>query len=208
MTARLFNWDGYTPDNDDVSIQELSDWMYDNEEFAVEAMIRIQRWWREYGGFSRPLIKFITQDMYACALNQAQACGHRGVKGPAGPSFPDVFGKILNLGRVSMDIEQWTASEVICKLFEEGGELAQAVLIETGKMPHKKLDSPDEVYDEVADVMICALDALAKVYGGTLTDEQIANKVINSLYKKMNKWDVKVLLPQSQSLKKRNLELA
>lgn len=114
--------------------------------------------------------------------------------------LPEVFDKILTLGRDSIDIEHWTASEVICKLFEEGGELSTATMIETGKMPHKKLDNPDEVFEEVADVIICALDAATKVYHEKLSGDEIKAKVIAALERKSDKWRNKVLIPQSDKV--------
>lgn len=205
MTAKQFDWDNYTPKHD-VSIGELDDWMRDESEFGVEAMDRIYRWWRAHPE-RLPLITFITQEMYATAMNQAQACGHTGQEGPMGPTLLDAFQKIMGLGKESLDIEQWTASEVLCKLFEEGGELSTAMLIETGKMPHKQLKQPDEVYEEAADVIICVLDALAKIYPDQ-EDNITINKLLNWLYTKMKKWNDKVLVPQSETLKNSNLEVA
>lgn len=52
---------------------------------------------------------------------------------------------------------------LLCKLTEECGELAEAVLVERGFKPHKTLES-DAAIAEAADVLMCLLLLLGRLY--------------------------------------------
>jgi hypothetical protein len=52
---------------------------------------------------------------------------------------------------------------LLCKLTEECGELAEAVLVERGFKPHKTLE-PDAAIAESADVLMCLLLLLGRLY--------------------------------------------
>lgn len=64
---------------------------------------------------------------------------------------------------------------LLCKLTEECGELAEAVLVERGFKPHKKLE-PEAAIAEAADVLLCMLLVLSRLYPG-LTPEQLATRL-------------------------------
>lgn len=52
---------------------------------------------------------------------------------------------------------------LLCKLTEESGELAEAVLVKQGYKPHKVLPG-DAAVDEAADVLMCLLLVLSRLY--------------------------------------------
>lgn len=54
---------------------------------------------------------------------------------------------------------------LLCKLTEECGELAEAVLVERGFKPHKTLEQ-DAAIAEAADVLMCLLLLLGRLYPG------------------------------------------
>ena len=64
---------------------------------------------------------------------------------------------------------------LLCKLTEECGELAEAVLVERGFKPHKTLE-PEAAIAEAADVLLCMLLVLSRLYPG-LTPEQLAARL-------------------------------
>lgn len=64
---------------------------------------------------------------------------------------------------------------LLCKLTEECGELAEAVLVERGFKPHKTLE-PEAAIAEAADVLLCILLVLSRLYPG-LTPEQLATRL-------------------------------
>ncbi len=61
---------------------------------------------------------------------------------------------------------------LLCKLTEECGELAEAVLVERGFKPHKTLE-PDAAIAEAADVLMCLLLLLGRLYP-TRSPEELA----------------------------------
>jgi NTP pyrophosphatase (non-canonical NTP hydrolase) len=62
---------------------------------------------------------------------------------------------------------------LLCKLTEECGELAEAVLVERGFKPHKTLE-PEAAIAEAADVLMCILLLLGRLYPGLPPDELAA----------------------------------
>jgi phosphoribosyl-ATP pyrophosphohydrolase len=76
------------------------------------------------------------------------------------PCSPDAFLDALHAFRTH---ERMDPSMLMCKLTEEAGELAEAVLVAQGFKPHKTL-APDAALDEAADVMLCLLLVLSRVY--------------------------------------------
>ncbi len=64
---------------------------------------------------------------------------------------------------------------LMCKLTEEAGELAEAVLVAQGFKPHKTLPA-DAALGEAADVMLCLLLVLSRVY-----PEQTAHALAGAL---------------------------
>jgi NTP pyrophosphatase (non-canonical NTP hydrolase) len=104
-------------------------------------------------------------------------------------SMVDNFYTTLDISRVGRSLQpDWTFMEVGMKLMEEVGELAEAVLVESGKMKHKKLDMEHPVFEESADVMLVVLDLLVKMYGDDMTNEQIVARLSEYLTKKNKKW--------------------
>jgi hypothetical protein len=71
------------------------------------------------------------------------------------------------------------------KLFEEGGELAEAINHKIGNLPHKTMKEP--LVGEVADVINCALSIYVKAYPG-FTTEQLYVMLCAQLHLKSNKW--------------------
>lgn len=61
------------------------------------------------------------------------------------------------------EADGWGIGDVIAKSTEELGEFSEAVQIERGKITNKprELDAP---FHEAADVIICMVDALARIY--------------------------------------------
>lgn len=62
---------------------------------------------------------------------------------------------------------------LLCKLTEECGELAEAVLVERGFKPHKTLE-PDAAIAEAADVLMCLLLLLGRLYPSRPPEELAA----------------------------------
>ncbi len=65
--------------------------------------------------------------------------------------------------RVFATHERMEPLMLLCKLTEECGELAEAVLVERGFKPHKTLP-PDAAIAEAADVLMCLLLLLGRLY--------------------------------------------
>lgn len=72
------------------------------------------------------------------------------------------------------------------KVFEEGGELAEAVNHHEGHLPHKTMKEP--LVGEVADLVQCALALLVKAHP-TMTDDELMVFFSNWLAIKTNKWE-------------------
>lgn len=71
------------------------------------------------------------------------------------------------------------------KLFEEGGELAEAINHKVGNLPHKTMKEP--LVGEVADVINCVLSIYVKAYPELSTD-QLYLLLCTQLRLKSNKW--------------------
>lgn len=72
------------------------------------------------------------------------------------------------------------------KLFEEGGELAEAVNHHLGYLPHKTMKEP--LTGEVADVLNVAISILVKAYS-QLSNDQILGVLADQLALKSSKWE-------------------
>lgn len=96
---------------------------------------------------------------------------------------------LIDLLNVSKSIPNtgWTVQDAVSKLFEEGGELSEAAMIKSGRLPHKTLVE-DGDFEETADVLICALDVLAKL-NLNMTSDEISDKLNEILIKKIKKWE-------------------
>lgn len=104
--------------------------------------------------------------------------------------FDRIINSLLNTGRFGTQVQpNWASAEVTIKLMEEVGELAEAVLVETGKMSHKTLDMDDPVFEEGADAILVVIDLLSKMYGATMTNDEIMSKLAFYLNKKQQKWE-------------------
>lgn len=79
------------------------------------------------------------------------------------------------------------------KLMEEVGELAEAVLLETGHLQHKKKEW--SCTEEAADVIIVVLAVLAKVYPNS-SEEEILADLMHQLDVKYEKYERNVLHPE------------
>ena len=82
---------------------------------------------------------------------------------------PEVFIRALQIFAVH---ERMDPLMLLCKLTEECGELAEAVLVERGFKPHKTL-KPEAAIAEAADVLMCVLLLLGRLYP-ELTPEELA----------------------------------
>jgi len=94
------------------------------------------------------------------------------------------------------EADGWEISDVLAKATEELGEFSEAVQIERGKITNKprELDAP---FHEAADVIICMMDALARLYPEKPASE-IYVCVLYGLDRKRAKWVNKV---QEKALK-------
>ena len=95
------------------------------------------------------------------------------------------FIDIINFGK-TVDNDVWNTSDAVAKLFEEGGELSQAAMVKSGKLPHK-IYKPDNDVEETADVILCALDILGKC-NPNVPAEELLEKLRLMLIKKSAKW--------------------
>jgi NTP pyrophosphatase (non-canonical NTP hydrolase) len=86
---------------------------------------------------------------------------------------------------------------MMAKVFEEGGELAQAVNITEGHLKHKTL--PEPLVGEVADVVQCAIAVLQKATPD-LTDVARLQLLAEWLEKKTDKWET-VIAPKKPDFK-------
>ena len=80
----------------------------------------------------------------------------------------------------------WHIADIIAKATEELGEFSTAVQIKNGKIKNKTNPHEYAPIDEAADVTICMLDAIARLY---------PNKPASEIYwmnKKCEKWVNKV----------------
>lgn len=77
--------------------------------------------------------------------------------------------------QIYADHERMDPLMLLCKLTEECGELAEAVLVERGFKPHKTLE-PEAAIAEAADVLLCLLLVLSRLYPG-LSPEQLATRL-------------------------------
>jgi NTP pyrophosphatase (non-canonical NTP hydrolase) len=73
---------------------------------------------------------------------------------------PDAFTEALTAFAAH---ERMDPLMLLCKLTEESGELAEAVLVKRGFKPHKQLP-PDATLDEAADVLLCLLLVLSRLH--------------------------------------------
>jgi NTP pyrophosphatase (non-canonical NTP hydrolase) len=96
-----------------------------------------------------------------------------------------VMQDIVRVGR-TVDPALWTPADVLAKLLEEGGELSTAVQIKNGKLPTKTQEDGEE-FDECADVINCAVDAVSQV-NRDLSPEEIIDRIRDSLVQKNKKW--------------------
>lgn len=76
------------------------------------------------------------------------------------------------------------------KLVEEIGELAEAVNYKDGLLPNKTLT--EEPFGEVADIMICTLSVLHRLYPD-LSNKELVDHLAIHIKNKRDKW-VKVMI--------------
>jgi NTP pyrophosphatase (non-canonical NTP hydrolase) len=78
-------------------------------------------------------------------------------------------------------------ANMMIKLGEEAGELAEAVNSHEGYLPHKTLKEP--LIGEVSDVINCAISVMVKAYPA-MTDEQLLEMLETYLVAKADKWEL------------------
>lgn len=91
----------------------------------------------------------------------------------------------INIGR-TVNPNTWSPADVVSKLFEEGGELSQAIQIKRGMLPTKTQEDGEEIR-ECADVILCAIDAVSQV-NRDLTPEELLSKITEAVILKQQKW--------------------
>jgi hypothetical protein len=64
----------------------------------------------------------------------------------------------------------WSTTAVLAKMMEECGEFSEATLIAMGLTRHKEMEVDDPLL-EAADVIICLMDALQRLYPKKAPDE-------------------------------------
>lgn len=90
---------------------------------------------------------------------------------------------------VIRQLETADAVTLLAKLFEEGGELAEATLIDAGFCQHKA-DLTEKAMGECADVLICTLGIMAKLnQHQNLTTTQLIDLFRVQLNKKFAKYE-------------------
>jgi len=94
--------------------------------------------------------------------------------------------QLARVARQARQYERMNPTELALKAGEEQGEFATAVLVETGAITHKTLKEPS--FGEAADVLLCHMSALAKLYP-RMTDEEIAAELTRWIHIKQAKYD-------------------
>lgn len=84
---------------------------------------------------------------------------------------------------------------LLCKLTEEAGELAEAVLAQRGFKPHKQLP-PEASFDEAADVLLCLLLVLSRLHP-ELSPEQLASRFADHIDGKLARYVARQPIPQA-----------
>lgn len=85
----------------------------------------------------------------------------------------------------------WQVADIIAKATEELGEFSTAVQVHDGKIRNKVNDHEYSPIDEAADVTICVLDALVRIYPNKPASE-IYCLFLYYIDKKCQKWVNKV----------------
>lgn len=103
-------------------------------------------------------------------------------------STTDSVRKVVNLG-YSAD-PAWTTSDVMLKLNEELGELAESLIIAKGNSTYKKLTHDEQVIEEAIDTAINCLDVVVKHLRNDpdMDEEKIASKIDEWFGIKIEKW--------------------
>ena len=84
----------------------------------------------------------------------------------------EMFGKeaIYELLKASREVTpmakaiDWSISDTLAKSTEELGEFAEAVMVRSGKLKNKMAEHEYAPVDEAADVLICLMDSLTRLY--------------------------------------------
>lgn len=95
--------------------------------------------------------------------------------------------QLTRVVRQARQYERMNPTELALKAGEEQGEFATAVLVETGAITHKSLKEPS--FGEAADVLLCHMAALAKLYP-RMTDEEVAAELTRWIHIKQAKYDL------------------
>ena len=87
---------------------------------------------------------------------------------------------------------EWKVSDILAKSMEELGEFSTACLIKQGKIRNKTLEHDHQPFEEAADVLICMLDAITRLYPNMAASE-VYPLFLYWIDKKRQKWVDKVL---------------
>lgn len=104
-------------------------------------------------------------------------------------SISDMLAHIITEVR---DFDKLDTSELHMKISEENGELAEAILVERGKLPGKKLKEP--ALAEGADVIIATICTVAKHYA-SIPAPELATLLSKWVNVKMGKYSEKLHTP-------------
>lgn len=96
---------------------------------------------------------------------------------------PEAFAEAL---RIFSRHERMDPLMLLCKLTEESGELAEAVLVERGYKPHKTLPE-NATLDEAVDVLLCLLLLLTRLHPDR-TPETLAAQLAESVDRKVDRY--------------------
>ena len=96
---------------------------------------------------------------------------------------------IVEMLDIIRNLENADAITLIAKLFEEGGELAEATLADAGYLKHKG-PLTERAMGECADVFIVTLGVMAKLkQHENLTSQEVADLFAAQITKKFTKYE-------------------
>lgn len=102
----------------------------------------------------------------------------------------DVMVEIINTGRI-VDPVKWTPAQAVAKLFEEGGELSEAVQVVKGDLIKDKGITAEDIFLEGADVIMCAVDVVSQM-NLDLSPEEIIERLMAATMTKLPGWKAKI----------------
>lgn len=103
----------------------------------------------------------------------------------------DVMAEIINIGRI-VDPVKWTPANAVAKLFEEGGELSEAVQVVNGDLvKDNKNITAEDVFLEGADVIMCTVDVVSQM-NLDLSPDEVIERLMAATMTKLPGWKAKI----------------